>query len=69
MQLITVNFKLKGGILMFISGQMWNQIRGPPLVHRNSQTGQVVSRNIAWKKSFFIKSNSVFFSTLLFGFK
>jgi len=30
-----------GGILMFISGQMWNQIRGPPLVHRNAQTGQV----------------------------
>ena len=28
---------------MFISGQMWNQIRGPPLVHRNPQTGQIVS--------------------------
>lgn len=22
---------------------MWNQIRGPPLVHRNQQTGQIVS--------------------------
>ena len=30
-----------GCILVFISGQMWNQIRGPPLVHRNPQTGQV----------------------------
>lgn len=28
-------------ILIFISGQMWNQIRGPPLVYRNPQTGQV----------------------------
>jgi hypothetical protein len=28
-------------ILIFISGQMWNQIRGPPLVHRNAQTGQI----------------------------
>ena len=32
-----------GFILIFISGQMWNQIRGPPLVHRNQQTGQIVS--------------------------
>jgi len=31
-----------GSILIFISGQMWNQIRGPPLVHRNPQTGQIV---------------------------
>lgn len=30
-----------GSILIFISGQMWNQIRGPPLVYRNPQTGQV----------------------------
>lgn len=30
-----------GLILIFISGQMWNQIRGPPLVHRNPQTGQI----------------------------
>lgn len=28
-------------ILMFISGQMWNQIRGPPMVYRNPQTGVV----------------------------
>jgi len=33
---ITISF-----ILIFISGQMWNQIRGPPLVHRNAQTGQI----------------------------
>ncbi len=31
----------KSFILIFISGQMWNQIRGPPLVHRNPQTGQI----------------------------
>ncbi|CAF0962488.1 unnamed protein product [Brachionus calyciflorus] len=31
-----------GAILIFISGQMWNQIRGPPMVYRNPQTGQVV---------------------------
>ena len=23
------------------SGQMWNHIRGPPMLHRNPQTGQV----------------------------
>ncbi|RNA25417.1 tumor suppressor candidate 3 [Brachionus plicatilis] len=28
-------------ILIFISGQMWNQIRGPPMVYRNPKTGQV----------------------------
>jgi len=26
-------------ILAFLSGQMWNQIRGPPFMHRNPQTG------------------------------
>jgi len=25
------------------SGQMWNHIRGPPFMHKNPQTGQVVS--------------------------
>ena len=30
-------------IFTMISGQMWNQIRGPPFMHRNHQTGQVVS--------------------------
>ena len=25
-----------------ISGQMWNQIRGPPFAHRNPQTGETV---------------------------
>lgn len=34
--MLTISF-----ILIFISGQMWNQIRGPPLVHRNPQTGQI----------------------------
>ena len=24
------------------SGQMWNHIRGPPFMHKNPQTGQVV---------------------------
>jgi len=28
-------------VLVFISGQMWNQIRGPPLVHRNPKNGQI----------------------------
>lgn len=28
-------------ILVFISGQMWNQIRGPPMVYRNPNTGVV----------------------------
>ena len=28
-----------------ISGQMWNQIRGPPFAHRNPQTGDVVRQN------------------------
>lgn len=26
-------------VLVMISGQMWNQIRGPPLVHRDPNTG------------------------------
>lgn len=46
---------------MFISGQMWNQIRGPPLVHRNAQTGQVVSKNNVWKKKLLL-SNQIPFS-------
>ena len=29
-----------GIVLIMISGQMWNQIRGPPLVHRNPSTGE-----------------------------
>jgi len=28
-------------ILTMTSGQMWNHIRGPPMLHRNPQTGQV----------------------------
>ncbi|KAK7097909.1 tumor suppressor candidate 3-like [Littorina saxatilis] len=28
-------------IFAMISGQMWNHIRGPPLMHRNPQTGQM----------------------------
>jgi len=28
-------------IMAFLSGQMWNHIRGPPLMGRNPQTGQV----------------------------
>ena len=28
-------------IFVMLSGQMWNHIRGPPLYHRNPQTGQV----------------------------
>ena len=39
---------------MFISGQMWNQIRGPPLVHRNAQTGQIVSIHAFIFISFFL---------------
>ena len=30
-------------IFVMLSGQMWNHIRGPPLYHRNPQTGQIVS--------------------------
>ena len=26
-----------------ISGQMWNNIRGPPFAHKNPQTGGMVS--------------------------
>uniref|UniRef100_A0A915K9X7 Magnesium transporter protein 1 n=1 Tax=Romanomermis culicivorax TaxID=13658 RepID=A0A915K9X7_ROMCU len=28
-------------IFAFLSGQMWNHIRGPPFMHRNPQTGQM----------------------------
>lgn len=28
-------------IFVMISGQMWNQIRGPPFAHRNPQTGEM----------------------------
>lgn len=37
----TWSFLTIGFILIFISGQMWNQIRGPPLMHRDQKTGQV----------------------------
>lgn len=30
-------------IFAMTSGQMWNHIRGPPFMHKNPQTGQVVS--------------------------
>lgn len=46
---------------MFISGQMWNQIRGPPLVHRNAQTGQVVS-----KINYMQQKSKVFYISLSF---
>jgi oligosaccharyltransferase complex subunit gamma len=39
---IYLSFHFKGLILIFISGQMWNQIRNPPPVHRNPTTGQIV---------------------------
>ncbi|CAF4439850.1 unnamed protein product, partial [Adineta steineri] len=29
-------------ILICISGQIWNSIRGSPFLHRNPQTGQIV---------------------------
>jgi len=37
----TWSFLCIGFILIFISGQMWNQIRGPPLMHRDQKTGAV----------------------------
>ena len=30
-------------VFVMISGQMWNHIRGPPLAHRNPQTGEMVA--------------------------
>ena len=33
----------QGIIFVMVSGQMWNQIRGPPFAHRNPQTGETVS--------------------------
>ena len=29
-------------IFAMTSGQMWNHIRGPPVMHKNPSTGQVV---------------------------
>ena len=47
---ITVSFShsvtvslTQGVIFVMVSGQMWNQIRGPPFAHRHPQTGEVVS--------------------------
>ncbi|KFD53165.1 hypothetical protein M514_05875 [Trichuris suis] len=31
-----------GFVVSFLSGQMWNQIRNPPFMHRNPQTGSFV---------------------------
>ena len=32
-------------IFAMTSGQMWNHIRGPPFMHKNPQTGQMVSHH------------------------
>lgn len=37
---------LQSIIFAMTSGQMWNHIRGPPFMHKNSNTGQVVSITI-----------------------
>ena len=37
-------FFSQGWVFVMISGQMWNHIRGPPLAHRNPQTGEMVYR-------------------------
>ena len=38
-------FKFQVWIMVMISGQMWNHIRGPPFAHRNPQTGEMVLVN------------------------
>ena len=42
---VTLFCHTQGVIFVMISGQMWNQIRGPPFAHRNPQTGDVVRQN------------------------
>ena len=36
-------FFCQAWVFVMISGQMWNHIRGPPLAHRNPQTGEMVA--------------------------
>ena len=33
---------MQAWIFVMISGQMWNNIRGPPFAHKNPQTGEMV---------------------------
>ena len=35
-------YLLQAIIFAMTSGQMWNHIRGPPVMHKNPSTGQVV---------------------------
>ena len=37
-----VAFVFQSVVFAMTSGQMWNHIRGPPFMHKNPQTGQVV---------------------------
>lgn len=42
-------------IFAMTSGQMWNHIRGPPVMHKNPSTGQIVCKNkMIWSREFFL---------------
>lgn len=48
-------------IFAMTSGQMWNHIRGPPVMHKNPQTGQIVSHYIVvrWASDVNFKISSI----------
>ena len=45
-----IRYVFQSVIFAMTSGQMWNHIRGPPFMHKNPQTGQMVSYHFnAWQ--------------------
>lgn len=48
-------------IFAFLSGQMWNHIRGPPFMHRNAQTGQITYISGSSQMQFVVETYIVMF--------
>ena len=48
---------LQAIIFAMTSGQMWNHIRGPPVMHKNPSTGAIVSNKpLVYHKSIVISN-------------
>lgn len=48
-------YKFQFVIFAMTSGQMWNHIRGPPVMHKNPSTGQIVcKKKLSGVKNFFL---------------
>lgn len=46
-------------IFAMTSGQMWNHIRGPPVMHKNPSTGQIVCKKNYLESRIFSATNKI----------